>query len=1050
MAVPPPNEPHQPQPAGTPRGAAAPQRLTAVPAAWLPTLEVVEGNAAARSVALGTGPARIGRAPSNELVLADDKASRTHAQIVREGWDYAIEDLHSTNGVSVNGAKVERAVLVPGCRIEIGHASLVFRQPVPDVPRDARRSLFASNELLQSLAAETRGEIADRLPARVVPAGTVVVRAGQPLSGMLLVYLGRFRLVSVNDAGAERVVAHVGPGTSFGESALIGGRNADHTLVAEEHSCVFELPKSELTGLLAKKPAEGRRVVETVLGMMLPTVRPRAEAAPARPGLHALAPAAAAGVIIGNDPKIVRAKKTVETLAKDGKPILIVGAAGSGKKTFARYFHQSGAHASEAYNELSIAGMESARILPAIVGTEGGAEEGGGAGDMGLLELMGNGTLAICHAERLDAHQQHVLAEYAQAGWFHRDRGRAAVQSRVRIVFVATGTEQEVVPGLAPSLRALVDKRVVSLPALAQRAKDIQPLAERFLQLHAVKAGKHALTLPREAVDRLVPYAWPGNVSELEFVIERAAILAPDGAAVSADLIFVVPPEDEALKINLLRDDKVRSTLRNPWLVPALTWICMGFIGLVVATTLYAALAPAGHPLKATETNPAMMVTWFIWFPILPLVTASVGRVWCAVCPIAGFGDLFAKIGRFNLPAPRLLKRLDFWTLVAAFIVIEFGEGLFGVDSSPGMTLAFLAGLLFVAAAMTVLYERRAFCRYLCPLAGWLGAYSALSPLEIRGNKKVCQTQCGEHSCYKGTDTVPGCPMFLYPAAMNSNTECLLCTNCVKSCENRGVQLNLRPPLVELWRNSAPTVALAALAFVLLGIMYSHWITKLPFWKGVKANPPLPLTVVELALFFGCIIASVMALTMASTLSAAASREKLTANMARYGAAFIPLAFAAHASLMLKGLLSTHFPTMWAWVRGLISSPAPAAAAAAATAAVAAVVPPGDLFDPAVVAFVQGLTIIGGIVGSIIAIVFAARRAEKTGVMARALPHLLLAFVLGLGLMYCLLGRAVKPKPAAADVGSPPPAAITQPVDAPTPTATPAGAPPPAAKPPAK
>ena len=263
------------------------------------------------------------------------------------GGTTCIEDLHSTNGVTVNGAKVERAVLVPGCRIEIGNTSIVFRQPVPDVPKDARRSLFASNELLQSLAAETRGEIADRLPARVVPAGTVVVRAGQPLSGMLLVYLGRFRLVSVNDAGAERVVAHVGPGTSFGESALIGGRNADHTLVAEEHSCVFELPKSELTGLLAKKPAEGRRVVETVLGMMLPTVRPRTEAAAARPGLPAPAPAAAASVIIGNDPKIVRAKKTTEALAKDDKPILVVGPAGSGKKTFARHFHRSGTHASE-------------------------------------------------------------------------------------------------------------------------------------------------------------------------------------------------------------------------------------------------------------------------------------------------------------------------------------------------------------------------------------------------------------------------------------------------------------------------------------------------------------------------------------------------------------------------------------------------------------------------------------------------------------------------------------------------------------------------------
>ena len=171
----------------------------------------------------------------------------------------------------------------------------------------------------------------------------------------------------------------------------------------------------------------------------------------------------------------------------------------------------------------------------------------------------------------------------------------------------------------------------------------------------------------------------------------------------------------------------------------------------------------------------------------------------------------------------------------------------------------------------------------------------------------------------------------------------------------------------------------------------------------MKKAPPLRSPFLELSLFFGCIIAGVLALTMASTLSAAASREKLTTNMARYGAAFIPLAFASHASLMLKGLLSTDLPTMWAWFSGLVFTPA---AAAAATAAVAA---SGELFDPAVVAFVQGLTIIGGIVGSVIAIVFAARRADKSSVMARALPHLLLAFVVGLGLMYILLGRAVKP-----------------------------------------
>ena len=298
---------------------------------------------------------------------------------------------------------------------------------------------------------------------------------------------------------------------------------------------------------------------------------------------------------------------------------------------------------------------------------------------------------------------------------------------------------------------------------------------------------------------------------------------------------------------------------------------------------------------------------------------------------------------------------------------------------------------------MTVLYERRAFCRYLCPLAGWLGAYSALSPLEIRGNKKVCQTQCGEHTCYKGTDAVPGCPMFLYPAAMNSNAECLLCTNCVKSCENRGVQLNLRPPLVELWRNSAPTVALAVFAFVLLGVMSSHWITKLPFWKAVKANPPLPLTVVELALFFGCIIVGVISPDdgLDAALGGGVAREADGEHGALRGR--VHPARVRRARLADAEGAAEHRPPDDV---GLGPRPRlqPGTGGGCATAAVAA---PGDLFDPAVVAFVQGLTIIGGIVGSIIAIVFVARRAEKIGrhgagaaapaarLRARPRPHVL-------------------------------------------------------------
>ena len=101
-----------------------------------------------------------------------------------------------------------------------------------------------------------------------------------------------------------------------------------------------------------------------------------------------------------------------------------------------------------------------------------------------------------------------------------------------------------------------------------------------------------------------MPYAWPGNVSELEIVIERAAILAPDGAEVSADLIFVVPPEKRRSTINLLRDEGVRAILCHPRVVAVATWVNMAFVGWSCCVTLSGALAP-GHPLAAPTPTPA-------------------------------------------------------------------------------------------------------------------------------------------------------------------------------------------------------------------------------------------------------------------------------------------------------------------------------------------------------------------------------------------------------------------------------------------------------------
>ena len=182
------------------------------------------------------------------------------------------------------------------------------------------------------------------------------------------------------------------------------------------------------------------------------------------------------------------------------------------------------------------------------------------------------------------------------------------------------------------------------MPPLTQRLKDIPLLAEHFLKRYAAKAGRSEVGLSREATDRLVSYGWPGNVTELENVIERAAIVATDEAIIPGDLIFVAPPEKELHKLNLLRNEKVRAVLRNPRLFARRS---------SGSTSPWSALVTALHPLRrlarrpatrcsAFDNNPGMLVTWLVWFPLLPISAFLIGRIWCGICPIVGIGDLVA------------------------------------------------------------------------------------------------------------------------------------------------------------------------------------------------------------------------------------------------------------------------------------------------------------------------------------------------------------------------------------------------------------------------
>lgn len=964
-----------------------------------PTVEIVEGAGTGALVRLGLEPVKIGRAPGNDLVLGDDSVSRSHARIAYEDGEWVVEDLGSANGIRVDDQLVKKLALHPGIRLSLGRCVLAFEHSLPEIAPEKKLTLLGRCELLAALGADAIATLAQGLVPRFVPKGATIVRQGSTVERMLFVVKGAVRLAEVNDEGGEKDIDLLVPGDSFGERALLAEPVASLTLFANSDVLLLELANEAVAKLQQEKP----RIADTMVGTVREKLRTAqirgAAAAHSRDGLAGLVGPTDVE-IVGEDSKLVRAREKTETLAKDDRAVLFVGPQGSGKRTFARHLHRASPRAAQPFVEFPVADLEPSKVAAALFGVEADTTATGGKGQVGYLEMLGDGTLAISHAELLDVHQQSLLVTYLRRGWFHRVWGQQSVQSKTRLVFVASGSEAEVLQHFIPELRELFKDRTVTLPPLVHRLKDIPLLAQHYLAAFARKNRKRTLSLSREAIDRMVSYSWPGNVEELKNVIERASIITSEDTIIPADLIFVAPPEKDVHKLNLLRDDKLRELVRTPALLQVPMWINLAFVGFVALVTGWGATRALGHPLAAETTNPGMLLTWLVWFPLLPVSAALAGRIWCGTCPIAGFGDLVARFKKLNLPVPKLFKRLEFWMLIGAYLLVEFLEGVFDVEGTPRGTMLFLVVILALAAVSAVLFERRAFCRYLCPLAAWLGGYSTMAPVEIRGNKKVCQTQCGDHTCYKGTDSTPGCPMFLYPASMTSNVDCLMCTNCVKSCENRGVQLNVRPPLQELWRNAQPVLAVSLFSLILLGVMFRHHFTHIPWWSSFKATMTLNPNVAKLLLLVLFSGGAVLALALASTLSAAASRERVGENMARYGIAFMPLAFAAHLSALADEVLGGGWGELFAYLGKLKDS------IFRGIPITESVAPVASFLHPAVVTFIRVLVLAGGVGAAALVLVMIARRIDKETIFARILPHLLLVAATGVALGVMVLSAS--------------------------------------------
>jgi formate hydrogenlyase transcriptional activator len=235
------------------------------------------------------------------------------------------------------------------------------------------------------------------------------------------------------------------------------------------------------------------------------------------------------GEIVGESAALRRVLKQVEAVAPTGSTVLILGETGTGKELIARALHDLSPRRERTFVKLNCAAIPTGLLESELFGHEKGAFTGAIAQKVGRFELAHQGTLFLDEVGDIPPELQPKLLRALQEQEFERLGNTRTVRVDVRVV-AATNRDLARMVGDG-SFRSDLYYRLnvfpVVLPPLRERPDDIPRLVRHFTQRFARRMGRRIETIPAAVMDALVRYPWPGNVREMQNVIERAVILSP-------------------------------------------------------------------------------------------------------------------------------------------------------------------------------------------------------------------------------------------------------------------------------------------------------------------------------------------------------------------------------------------------------------------------------------------------------------------------------------------------------------------------------------------
>jgi transcriptional regulator with AAA-type ATPase domain/NAD-dependent dihydropyrimidine dehydrogenase PreA subunit len=781
---------------------------------------------------------------------------------------------------------------------------------------------MVSNEALEA--------IAQALQVETIPENRRIVLEDTPPSALYILKSGRLESYRTSLDSLANATSLL-PGSVLYLKELLLDQAAEQTVITLSDCELWSVPRAEFEALVDRFPEISRTFSRQLAAELSEVASQLAFEQERQTALRPyLVPRVKQG-IVGASRYAVRLRQDIKKATADRSPVLIFGEPGLGKDNIGALIHFGSSDRKEPIIKINCETLQpSGADLFGRVG-----------GKVGLLEWLGKGTLMLNNAQDLPKNLEAQIIPLLATGTYQpvsRDGEPAPTKhSEARIIL---NSER-----ILDCQKQIV--HAIKVPPLRVAKADIEAQVTYYISLLCRAKGLTQPQVSPEALRRLQGYDFPGNLAELEGLVARAIAQSGGAPVLTEEVFWAVDVKTRRFRINLLNAyPKLRGLLRSKWYPDRLNVLSAVLFAVVVAIGF---LGP-----QTRDSNIALNLFWAWWWPLILITFPFVGRSWCAVCPFMIYGELAQKLSlqwfpRQLLPwARQPAERWGGWFLFGMFYLILLWEELWNLENVAYLSTCLLLLITAGAVIFSVLFERRFWCRYLCPIGGMNGMFGKLAMVELRAQQGICGATCTTYQCYKGGAALGegqetgGCPVYSHPAQLEDNRNCVLCMTCLKACPHRSVELNLRPPGIELWTTHNATYSEVALLFLLLGAVFLHRLPEL------AAGRSLPLE--NFAVHAG-VSASILVLPGAIAFLIHALFQRHRSLRPR----FVELAY-GYLPLVLGSSLA-HYLRLGLTEAGRVV-PVTLATFGYSGIHAPAIALPSIAADPAVIAFLQGVTLI--------------------------------------------------------------------------------------------